>query len=271
MSGLFGLGRKNKTENEVDSTSGTGTQTGVGSGTNTGYGSTSQRGTGVGSEEAKNLHYEGTTASGARSGRTGATSQLDSGVGSGTGTGTGAGTGLRSGTGTGTGTGTTGTSGISEGFRGMNLTHQSGYEANHPVVGDSTIVCDTKYYTAIEDRPIIKEIKTYIREHHPIEKEFVVETRPTGQEREQVQNRTSEVVNTRESIIETTPADPCGGVPTSQYNAGTTGTGTGMTGSRGATTGAGYGTGSGTGAGTGSGIGSGASGQGTGAGGRTIT
>lgn len=32
----------------------------------------------------------------------------------------------------------------------------------------------------IEDRPIIKEIKTYIREHHPIEKEFVVETRPTG-------------------------------------------------------------------------------------------
>ena len=33
----------------------------------------------------------------------------------------------------------------------------------------------------VEDRPIVKEIKTYIREHHPIEKEFVVETRPTGQ------------------------------------------------------------------------------------------
>lgn len=32
----------------------------------------------------------------------------------------------------------------------------------------------------VEDRPVIKEIKTYIREHHPIEKEFVVETRPTG-------------------------------------------------------------------------------------------
>lgn len=260
MSGLFGLGRKNKNENEVDSTSATGTQSGVGSGANTGYGSTSQRGAGTGSEEAKNLHYEGTTASGARSGRTGATSQLDSGAGAGAGTGTG--TGTRSGTGI--GTGTTGTSGISEGFRGMNLTHQSGYEANHPVVGDSTIVCDTKYYTAIEDRPVIKEIKTYIREHHPIEKEFVVETRPTGQEREQ--DRTSEVVNTRESIIETTPADPCGGVPTSQYNAGTSGTGTGITGSRGATTGTGYGTGAGV--GTGSGVGSG---TGTGAGGRTIT
>ena len=27
----------------------------------------------------------------------------------------------------------------------------------------------------------MKEIKTYVREHHPVEKEFVVETRPTGQ------------------------------------------------------------------------------------------
>ena len=87
-----------------------------------GYGSTSQRGSG--SEEARNLNYEGSTTSGARSGRTGATSQLDSGAGTGTGTGT------RSGmTGTGTGTGMTGTSGISEGFRGMNLTHQSGVSA----------------------------------------------------------------------------------------------------------------------------------------------
>ena len=33
----------------------------------------------------------------------------------------------------------------------------------------------------VEDRPIVKEIKTYVREHHPVEKEFVVETRPTGE------------------------------------------------------------------------------------------
>ena len=32
----------------------------------------------------------------------------------------------------------------------------------------------------IEDRPVVKEVKTYVREHHPVEKEFVVETRPTG-------------------------------------------------------------------------------------------
>lgn len=35
-------------------------------------------------------------------------------------------------------------------------------------------------YVQIEDRPIVKEVKTYVREHHPVEKEFVVETRPTG-------------------------------------------------------------------------------------------
>lgn len=38
----------------------------------------------------------------------------------------------------------------------------------------------TIYAIQVEDRPIVKEIKTYVREHHPVEKEFVVETRPTG-------------------------------------------------------------------------------------------
>ena len=32
----------------------------------------------------------------------------------------------------------------------------------------------------IEDRPVVKQITTFVREHHPVEKEFVVETRPTG-------------------------------------------------------------------------------------------
>lgn len=90
---------------------------------------------------------------------------------------------------------------------------------------------------------------------------------PTGQEREQVQNRSSEVVNTRESVIETTPADPCGGVPTAQYNSGSSGTGAtgaGYGSSSGTTTGAGYGTSTGatgTGAGYGSGSGYGQSGS----------
>ncbi|DBA71583.1 hypothetical protein WJX79_004837 [Trebouxia sp. C0005] len=286
MSGLFGAlgGRnKNKGENEVESATGTGggTGTALGSGntTGSGYGAGSQRGN-TGSEEARNLNYEGSTASGARSGRTGATGVMDQGTGTGTGTGSGVGTGRSATTGTGnTGSRSTGatTGGVSEGFRGLNLTGSSGYDANHPIVGNSTIVCDTKYYTAVEDRPIVKEIKTYIREHHPIEKEFVVETRPTGQEREQVQARTSEVVDTKERIVEVTPADPCGGVPTAEFGTGTTGA-RGVTGSSGTTTGAGYGstttgTGYGSSSGTGTGTGTGqygSSNTGSGSGGRTI-
>ena len=45
----------------------------------------------------------------------------------------------------------------------------------------------------VEDRPIVKEQITYVREHHPMEKEFIVETRPTGRERELTEGRTSEV------------------------------------------------------------------------------
>ena len=47
----------------------------------------------------------------------------------------------------------------------------------------------------VEDRPIVKEQVTYVREHHPMEKEFIVETRPTGRERELTEGRTSEVLN----------------------------------------------------------------------------
>lgn len=39
----------------------------------------------------------------------------------------------------------------------------------------------------------MKEQITYVREHHPMEKEFIVETRPTGRERELTEGRTSEV------------------------------------------------------------------------------
>ena len=109
-----------------------------------------------------------------------------------------------------------------------------------------------------------------------------------------MQARTSEVVDTKERIVEVTPADPCGGVPTAEFGAGTTGA-RGVTGSSGTTTGAGYGstttttttgTGYGTSSGTGTGTGQygssgtatgtgtgqyGSSNTGTGSGGRTIT
>ena len=55
---------------------------------------------------------------------------------------------------------------------------------------DSPEVID---HLQVEDRPIVKEQVTYVREHHPMEKEFIVETRPTGRERELTEGRTSEV------------------------------------------------------------------------------
>lgn len=317
MASLFGLGRKkeNEADNDVRNDARDVTSGRTGTGSNQGY---SGRGD-TASEEARNMNYEGSTASGARSGATGSTSALagqntgsNSGYQSGNTGNTSSNTGYQSGTGGGSGSGsgnrgTTGTTstttgnrgvgtGITEGFAGLNITHRSGFDTNHPIVGDTNIVCDTKYYTAVEDRPVIKEIKTYIREHHPIEKEFVVETRPTGQEREQVQGRTQEVVDTKERVVETTKPDPCGGVPTTEYASGytgatgrgaTSGTGysssttTGSTGtgagagygtSSGATgTGAGYGSSSGTGAGAGGQYGSSGTGSGTGSGARTIT
>ena len=43
--------------------------------------------------------------------------------------------------------------------------------------------CDRQYYTTTEDRQRVLEQRELIREHHPFEKEFVVETKPTGRER----------------------------------------------------------------------------------------
>ena len=67
----------------------------------------SGRGRGVESDEARNTAYEGSTASGARSGATGATGTQ----------------GYSSGT---TGSTTTGSAGVTEGVRGLNITDKSG-------------------------------------------------------------------------------------------------------------------------------------------------
>jgi hypothetical protein len=90
-------------------------------------------------------------------------------------------------------------------------------------------ICDQKYYTKVEDRPVVREVKTYTREHHPIEKEFVVETRPTGTEHELREGRASEVVDSKTRVVDVAQRDPCAGVPT-------TGTGIGA----GAASAAGY-------------------------------
>jgi hypothetical protein len=72
--------------------------------------------------------------------------------------------------------------------------------------------CATKYYTVIEDRPVMKEHVTVYKEHHPVEKEFVVETRNTGREREAGPHR-EEVVDQREKIVDAARPSPCEGAP----------------------------------------------------------
>ncbi|KAL3147574.1 hypothetical protein ABBQ38_014627 [Trebouxia sp. C0009 RCD-2024] len=41
-----------------------------------------------------------------------------------------------------------------------------------------------QYFTHVEERPVTKEVVTYVQERHPIAKQYVVEARYTGQEHE---------------------------------------------------------------------------------------
>jgi hypothetical protein len=71
-------------------------------------------------------------------------------------------------------------------------------------------VCGAEYFTKVEDRPIVKERVTYVQEHRPVEKEYVVETRATGVEREAMEGRQTEHLGTEERVVaEAQPKSPC--------------------------------------------------------------
>eukprot|EP00887_Chlorella_sp_A99_P006272 scaffold3.g6272.t1 len=71
-------------------------------------------------------------------------------------------------------------------------------------------VCGQEYFTKVEDRPIVKERVTYVKEHRPVEKEFVVETRATGVEREVAEGRVQESMGTQSRVVEEAlPRAPC--------------------------------------------------------------
>lgn len=72
--------------------------------------------------------------------------------------------------------------------------------------------CDTKFYTTVEDRPVVKEHVDVIREHRPVEKEFVVETRHTGREKE-LAAPPAEILNEKTRIISEARPSPCEGAP----------------------------------------------------------
>ncbi|PRW59460.1 Calcium release-activated calcium channel isoform A [Chlorella sorokiniana] len=76
------------------------------------------------------------------------------------------------------------------------------------------VVCGQEFFTKVEDRPVIKERVTYVREHHPMEKEFVVETRATGAERE-TGERAEEHMGATHKVVEV--AQPVVEQPTAEY------------------------------------------------------
>ncbi|KAL4523199.1 hypothetical protein Ndes2526A_g07899 [Nannochloris sp. 'desiccata'] len=69
--------------------------------------------------------------------------------------------------------------------------------------------CGKESFTKVEDRPRVIEQKEYIKEHRPMEKEFVTETKFVG-EREMTEGRTTENLGTEERIIaQAQPKSPC--------------------------------------------------------------
>jgi hypothetical protein len=72
--------------------------------------------------------------------------------------------------------------------------------------------CNTEYFTVVEDRPQVRENVTYVREHKPVEKEFIVETHATGHEREVAQGSPqTEIVDSKSRVVQTTGGNPCQG------------------------------------------------------------
>lgn len=77
-------------------------------------------------------------------------------------------------------------------------------------VRDEPVVCGATYFKKVEDRPVVKEKVETIVEHHNIEREYVVETRATGIERELKEQVTAEVVDVTERVVgEAEPVNPC--------------------------------------------------------------
>jgi hypothetical protein len=69
--------------------------------------------------------------------------------------------------------------------------------------------CNREFFTKVEDRERVVELHEFIKEHVPIEREFVVETRFVG-ERELADQRREEVLGVEERIVEETqPKGPC--------------------------------------------------------------
>ncbi|DBB00955.1 hypothetical protein WJX77_000085 [Trebouxia sp. C0004] len=62
-----------------------------------------------------------------------------------------------------------------------------------------------QYFTHIEERPVTKEVVTYVQENHPVAKQYVVETRYTGEEHEVGGTAQQQILGHHERIIAAPP------------------------------------------------------------------
>jgi hypothetical protein len=70
-------------------------------------------------------------------------------------------------------------------------------------------VCGRKYFSEVEDRPVVKEQRTRYIEHHPVQKEFVTEVKYVG-EQEVHTGKSVEQVDARvRTVAVTQPKSPC--------------------------------------------------------------
>jgi hypothetical protein len=111
---------------------------------------------------------------------------------------------------------------------------QRAFNQNVGVAGTTAVVhegvqaeiCNRQEYVEVEDRPVLKERVERIVEHQPVEKRFVVETRPVGEtllaERIHVES-----AGVTERIIDRADGTVC---PTGTLPVGTGGVGTGVAG-----------------------------------------
>lgn len=86
--------------------------------------------------------------------------------------------------------------------------------------GDRAPVCGSRTYTVIEDRPIEKERRTTVLEHHTWEKTFVIETRLVGERelQDQAKVRGEETCSAEPNLGVTSLV--CDRAPEASYGAG---------------------------------------------------
>ncbi|CAL8465083.1 g4618 [Coccomyxa elongata] len=78
--------------------------------------------------------------------------------------------------------------------------------------GDTAPVCGSQTYTTVEDRPVEKELRTTVLEHHTWEKTFVIETRFIS-ERELTDQTRVDVIGRVERVLSVAKSEPCAGAP----------------------------------------------------------